>query len=153
MANPLEKLLRDGEGRVLRRMQQVVKDVSDIEEDYEHLTDEEIRTDPTPAYQAGIRPGDRVVSFNGVEAESWKQVQQLIRDNGNGLAEIVVERDGELMTIEAETTVTPRFLTADAEEPEPVGFLGISPRKIQYKLHEYTSSPPGVRREGGDEGA
>ncbi|HVK69024.1 MAG TPA: sigma-54 dependent transcriptional regulator [Polyangium sp.] len=31
--------------------------------------------------------------------------------------------------------------------------LGISPRKIQYKLHEYTSTVSGARREGGEEGA
>ncbi|AZS44580.1 preprotein translocase subunit SecA [Microbacterium oleivorans] len=43
MANPLEKLLRAGEGRVLRRLQQVVKAVSALEEDYAHLTDEELR--------------------------------------------------------------------------------------------------------------
>lgn len=43
MANPLEKLLRAGEGRVLRRLQQVVKAVSALEEDYTHLTDEELR--------------------------------------------------------------------------------------------------------------
>jgi len=43
VANPLEKLLRAGEGRVLRRLQQVVKAVSALEEDYAHLTDEELR--------------------------------------------------------------------------------------------------------------
>ena len=43
MANPLEKLLRAGEGRILRRLQQVVKAVNALEEDYSHLTDEELR--------------------------------------------------------------------------------------------------------------
>ncbi len=43
MANPLEKLLRAGEGRVLRRLQQVVKAVGALEEDYAQLTDEELR--------------------------------------------------------------------------------------------------------------
>ncbi|MDD7962190.1 preprotein translocase subunit SecA [Microbacterium thalli] len=43
MANPLEKLLRAGEGRVLRRLQQVVKAVGALEEDYAHLTDDELR--------------------------------------------------------------------------------------------------------------
>ncbi len=43
MANPLEKLLRAGEGRILRRLQQVVKAVNALEEDYAHLTDEELR--------------------------------------------------------------------------------------------------------------
>ncbi|HWL77258.1 preprotein translocase subunit SecA [Microbacterium sp.] len=43
MANPLEKLLRAGEGRLLRRLQQVVKAVNALEEDYAQLTDEELR--------------------------------------------------------------------------------------------------------------
>ena len=43
MANPLEKLLRAGEGRILRRLQQVVKAVNALEEDFAHLTDEELR--------------------------------------------------------------------------------------------------------------
>lgn len=45
MANPLEKLLRAGEGRVLRRLQQIVKAVGALEEDYAHLTDEELRNE------------------------------------------------------------------------------------------------------------
>jgi len=43
VANPLEKLLRAGEGRMLRRLQQVVKAVGALEEDYAQLTDEELR--------------------------------------------------------------------------------------------------------------
>ncbi|WP_396668640.1 preprotein translocase subunit SecA [Microbacterium sp. R86528] len=43
MANPLEKLLRAGEGRILRRLNQVVKAVNALEEDYAQLTDEELR--------------------------------------------------------------------------------------------------------------
>jgi preprotein translocase subunit SecA len=43
VANPLEKLLRAGEGRVLRRLQQVVKAVGALEEEYTRLTDEELR--------------------------------------------------------------------------------------------------------------
>ncbi|KJL44069.1 MULTISPECIES: preprotein translocase subunit SecA [Microbacterium] len=56
MANPLEKLLRAGEGRILRRLQQVVKAVGALEEDYEHLTDEELRGETAELrarYQAG----------------------------------------------------------------------------------------------------
>ncbi|MDQ0613275.1 preprotein translocase subunit SecA [Microbacterium sp. W4I4] len=43
MANPLEKLLRAGEGRILRRLKQVVKAVNALEDDFEKLTDEELR--------------------------------------------------------------------------------------------------------------
>jgi membrane-associated protease RseP (regulator of RpoE activity) len=74
-----------------------------------------------------MKAGDRIVAFNGVEVTRWDQVQQLIRDNGNRRAEIVVERDGRRVTIDTRTTVTPRFLTPDATKPEPVGFLGVLP--------------------------
>ncbi|KAA9085117.1 preprotein translocase subunit SecA [Microbacterium radiodurans] len=43
MANPLEKLLRAGEGRILRRLQQIVKAVGALEDDYAHLSDDELR--------------------------------------------------------------------------------------------------------------
>jgi membrane-associated protease RseP (regulator of RpoE activity) len=90
-------------------------------------TDKEVKEQPTPAFVVGLEAGDRIVSFNGVEAEDWDQVQQLIRDNDDGKAVIVVERDGELIKRVTETTVTPRFLTADAEEKVEVGFLGVRP--------------------------
>ncbi|WP_243224888.1 preprotein translocase subunit SecA [Microbacterium sp. CIAB417] len=47
MANPLEKLLRAGEGRILRRLNQVVKAVGALEEDFEKLTDEELANETT----------------------------------------------------------------------------------------------------------
>ncbi|GAA3768013.1 preprotein translocase subunit SecA [Microbacterium kribbense] len=43
MANPLEKILRAGEGRLLRRLQQVVKAVGALEDEYAALTDDELR--------------------------------------------------------------------------------------------------------------
>lgn len=90
-------------------------------------TEEEIAKDPTPAYDAGLREGDEIVGFNGTAITDWEQLQDLIRANGDQRAEIVVVRDGERRTFETRTTVTPRFLTEDAEDPEPVGFLGVSP--------------------------
>jgi preprotein translocase subunit SecA len=56
VANPLEKLLRAGEGRILRRLQQVVKAVNALEEDYTHLTDEELKGETAELrarYEAG----------------------------------------------------------------------------------------------------
>jgi len=47
VANPLEKLLRAGEGRVIRRLNQVVKAVNALEEDISKLTDEELRNETT----------------------------------------------------------------------------------------------------------
>ncbi|MDQ1137554.1 preprotein translocase subunit SecA [Microbacterium sp. SORGH_AS 1204] len=56
MANPLERLLRAGEGRILRRLQGVVKATGALEEDYEQLTDDELRNETIELrarYEAG----------------------------------------------------------------------------------------------------
>ncbi|MGO1854184.1 MAG: preprotein translocase subunit SecA, partial [Microbacteriaceae bacterium] len=47
MANPLDKLLRAGEGRILRRLNQVVKAVNALEDDFEKLTDDELQNETT----------------------------------------------------------------------------------------------------------
>ena len=82
----------------------------------------------SPAAQAGLRVGDRFVSFNGTPVRGWTDMQDLIRSNRNGAATIVVERDGRQVTLHTNTMVTPR--PTDESDPSkltPVGFLGVSP--------------------------
>ncbi|MBM9461312.1 site-2 protease family protein [Nocardioides sp. zg-536] len=97
------------------------------EEDGRPCTAEELVESPAPAYRAGIEVGDRVVSFNGTEVSSWDQVQRLVRANGSGPATVVLERDGQLVTVTTNTTVTPRFLESGDTETQEVGFLGVRP--------------------------
>jgi membrane-associated protease RseP (regulator of RpoE activity) len=86
-------------------------------------------TDPvSPAYAAGLRAGDRFVSFNGTTIRDWTQMQDLIRGNADGKATIVVERGGRQLTLHTNTLVTPR--PTDANDPTKltaVGFLGVAP--------------------------
>ena len=82
----------------------------------------------SPAQRAGLQPGDRFVAFNGTSIHDWTDMQDLIRDNRNGAATIVVERDGKQVTLHTDTMVTPR--PTDENDPTkltPVGFLGVSP--------------------------
>ena len=63
MANPFEKLLRAGEGRLRRRLQRVVNAVNDLEESYAKLTDDDLRRAAWAAFaEAGepVRVGDLV---------------------------------------------------------------------------------------------
>ena len=95
-------------------------------------TDAELEDNPSPAAAAGIKPGDRFVSFNGEQIDSWSQMQQAIRDNGDQTATIVVDRGGKQVTLHATTQVEPRPI--DAKNPEKltkVGFLGVMP-KVTY---------------------
>ncbi|HYH35347.1 MAG TPA: site-2 protease family protein, partial [Nocardioides sp.] len=107
---------------------QVVPCIVPADEDGRPCTAEELEENPTPAREAGLRPGDRIVSFNGTPITDWKQVQQSIRGNGSRPATLGIERDGERLEVDVTTQVTPR--PVDPEEPEalePVGFLGITP--------------------------
>jgi membrane-associated protease RseP (regulator of RpoE activity) len=84
-----------------------------------------------PAKAAGLRAGDHVVSFNGTEVTSWDQFSGLIRANDDGAATIVVERDGEQVTTQTNTTVSAR--PESTENPETiveVGFLGVVPEQV-----------------------
>ncbi|MBW1600444.1 RIP metalloprotease [Streptomyces sp. JJ38] len=55
----------------------------------------------TPANAAGLRPGDKIVGYDGQEVAGWQELQRLIRD-ASGEVTITVERDGERHTLTAE---------------------------------------------------
>jgi membrane-associated protease RseP (regulator of RpoE activity) len=86
-----------------------------------------------PAKVAGIRPGDRIVSFNGRPVDQWSDLQRYIRGNEDGRAAIGVVRDGERLTLRTSTTVSTRV---DPDNPERItrsGFLGVSPTAVNVR--------------------
>ncbi|WP_374999603.1 RIP metalloprotease [Aeromicrobium sp. CTD01-1L150] len=87
----------------------------------------------TPARQAGIVPGDRIVAFNGEQITSWEQLTGLIRGNSDREATIVIERDGQRIAEQVPTTVIPRVSLEDPERTEEVGFLGVEPVQEQVR--------------------
>ncbi len=54
-----EKLLRAGEGRVLKRLEGIAQQVAALEEDFEKLTDEELR-DETEAFKKRLADGESI---------------------------------------------------------------------------------------------
>ena len=80
-----------------------------------------------PAFEAGLRPGDVVTSFNGTPVASWDQLRELIRDNADGDAVIGYERDGEPLVGKTSTTVQARPTDDSTETLTQVGFLGVTP--------------------------
>ncbi len=98
------------------------------EEDGRVCTARELRENPTPAVEAGLRRGDRIVSWNGAEITGWEQLQRVIRANEDGQAIIGVERDADMLTLRTNTTVQLRPTSAGGEALTQVGFLGIVPR-------------------------
>lgn len=90
----------------------------------------------TPAREAGIRPGDEIVSFNGTPFRDWESFQSQIRGNADGDAVIEVRRDGQLLTLTTNTTVTLRRTSVEDQTLTEVGFLGVQP-----ETHLQTGGP------------
>jgi membrane-associated protease RseP (regulator of RpoE activity) len=87
----------------------------------------------SPAKQAGLRAGDRIISMNGTRVTSWDQFSTLIRANNDSLATIVYQRDGKQHTTTTDTTVSPRLSQDDPGRLVKVGFLGVTPVQVLEK--------------------
>ncbi|GLW63530.1 putative zinc metalloprotease [Actinomadura rubrobrunea] len=82
---------------------------------------------PTPAAQAGLRAGDRFVSYDGTKISSYEQLQRLIRDSGGRTVPVVVERDGRTVSMDIAVTRNQMYDLEDPDKIVNVGFLGITP--------------------------
>ena len=111
----------------------------------------------TPASEAGFEPGDRIVGANGIEMDSWREVKAFIQEHPSEQVVFAVERDGEIIDIDAtigralfnengEVTATPKSGELRAPRPgeEVHGFMGIQPDVIYESF-----SVPGAAREAG----
>ncbi|WP_262059253.1 M50 family metallopeptidase [Streptomyces sp. STR69] len=59
-------------------------------------------TDPaSPAAAAGLKAGDKILSFNGVKTTDWNKLSDLIRAAPGKTVPIVVERKGQEVTLHA----------------------------------------------------
>ncbi|QUW19611.1 site-2 protease family protein [Agrococcus sp. Marseille-Q4369] len=99
-----------------------------------------------PAAEAGVQPGDTIVSIDGQPAGSWDDVQAAIRDLAGQRVELVVERDGARQALQLTPLATERYVFDDRGDPvevdgrqrtETVGFAGVGP---QYEVAQQPAS-------------
>ncbi|CCK27116.1 putative zinc metalloprotease [Streptomyces davaonensis JCM 4913] len=90
------------------------------------------KSDPaSPAAAAGLKAGDKIVSFDGVRTDDWNKLSDLIRANPGKQVPIVVERGGQEVTLTAKIAtnqVAKKDSSGQIVEGEYVtaGFLGFS---------------------------
>lgn len=90
-----------------------------------------------PGAEAGLQPGDELLSVDGTAIASWTESTAIIRDHPGQPIDVVVLRDGEEVTLEVTPLLSERYVTDergrvvtdDAGEPltVEVGFIGIGP--------------------------
>ncbi|MDH6700521.1 membrane-associated protease RseP (regulator of RpoE activity) [Streptomyces sp. MAA16] len=85
----------------------------------------------SPAAAAGLKAGDKIVSFGGVRTQDWDRLSDLIRANPGKDVPIVVQRDGKDLTLHA-TIATNQVAKKDSSgaivqgQYVKAGFLGFS---------------------------
>lgn len=57
----------------------------------------------SPAYEAGIQPGDVIKSINGHEVSSWSDIQEALKPHRGETVELVLQRSGEELTLDVQT--------------------------------------------------
>lgn len=90
-----------------------------------------------PGAAAGIRPGDRVLSYDGTEVTSWDQLSGMIRGSAGRTVPVVVDRDGERVTLRITPVAAQRPVVDDSGAvvrdddgdvvTTEVGFVGVTP--------------------------
>ncbi len=90
-----------------------------------------------PAAEAGLKPGDRVVSIAGQPVTTWESGTAIIRESAEREITIVVERGGQELSLAVTPMATVRYALdasgnpiIDAEgnpETATVGFVGVGP--------------------------
>ena len=80
----------------------------------------------SPAAQAGLLPGDRILAVGDVRIETWEQAARAIREHGPGPVAITVERDGQTLTKQATLIAQDReSLDEPGKIEKGVGYLGV----------------------------
>ncbi len=114
-------------------------------------------SDPqAPAAAAGLKPGDRVVSYDGRAIRSWDGLTTAIRAGAGTSVPVVVRRAGKDVTLQISPILTERpvldgkgneqHTASGALRTERVGFLGVSASQVLER--ESVTSVPGVLWQG-----
>ena len=89
-------------------------------------------SDPSPALEAGLEPGDRILEVDGQEvSEDYGAMRDYLRAQPGETVDLLVERDGE------ELTISPTLADVNPQG-DAVGFLGVGPEseRVQRNLFE-----------------
>lgn len=113
---------------------------------------------PSPAAQAGIRPGDRIVSIDGQQVDDPVVIMQAVRPAAGRAIPIVVEREGQQRTLTA--TPISAQMPAIGEDGTPItradgtyetvttGYLGLTSAPITEYVPQPISAVPGYLADG-----
>ncbi|HHW51079.1 MAG TPA: site-2 protease family protein [Pseudoclavibacter sp.] len=91
----------------------------------------------SPGAEAGLQPGDTILSIDGTAISSWDEVTAAFQDSAGVALDLVIERDGEQLSVTVSPIATLRYVYAEDGSVQTdadgtalthtVGFVGVSP--------------------------
>ncbi|WP_218220391.1 site-2 protease family protein [Nesterenkonia sp. Act20] len=104
-----------------------------------------------PAYEAGLRPGDEILAFDGQPVDEWDELTGLIRESAGESSSVTYLRSGE----ERSTTLTPILTERPISDglgraqrdddgaliTEPVGFIGMGAQQEMVQQPFWEAGP------------
>ena len=85
------------------------------------------------AAASGVLAGDKILSINNIEVDSWETAVENIENNPNNSVLITIDRNGELISLTAKLGSRPNLSTGRVDQE--VGTLGISKKQIPVELN------------------
>ena len=93
---------------------------------------------------SGVLAGDKILSINNIEVDSWETAVENIENNPNNSVLITIDRNGELISLTAKLGSRPNLSTGRVDQE--VGTLGISKKQIPVELNFQESIIYGYNR-------
>ena len=92
---------------------------------------------PSPAEQAGLRPGDRIVAVDGHHFQTWDDLTGFLRDRPGQKVTLTIQRGAR--TFETSTVLADgsKVIVSGATEPiytKPTGLLGIEAGPVRFSF-------------------
>jgi membrane-associated protease RseP (regulator of RpoE activity) len=104
----------------------------------------------SPAAEAGLAAGDRILSINGESIQTWDQATTLIRASAERSLTMVVERDGERRSINLTPVARERPALDDPNRIDPrAGIIGIASEQENFRENPGAALVRGVTDTGG----
>ena len=82
---------------------------------------------------SGVLAGEKILSINNIEVDSWETVVENIENNPNKSVLIKIDRNGELISLTAKLGSGPNLSTGRVDQE--VGTLGIVKKRIPVELN------------------
>ena len=88
----------------------------------------------SPAYEAGLQPGDQITAIGSTPVHNWDQAVKIIEASAGKHLTLTVRRDGVDRTVPITPVRNLKYANAEGTKTKEAGYLGVSAREAYQPL-------------------